>query len=219
MGGFDGVTESNTALFERCLNWTGVLVEANPFAFEHLKTSGRVHADLVHAAPTCNRSGFVRMMNHKFTSASLVGEEESKTTNFKNVTCVPLTGILKSLGRRHVDFFSLDVEGSEDLVLSTVHFERLSLPMLLVESVNRQCQVVCPKRERVRTRMASHGYFLRRDVSKSDLFWSPAALQHAGNKNTSGVAASHEFLGLQRATQRQLSFQERRLTRYSSRKL
>ena len=30
IGGLDGIKFSNTLFFERCLGWTGVLVEANP---------------------------------------------------------------------------------------------------------------------------------------------------------------------------------------------
>ena len=33
IGAFDGVTESNTIIMERCLGWRGVLVEPNPRAF------------------------------------------------------------------------------------------------------------------------------------------------------------------------------------------
>ena len=29
IGAFDGVTESNSQLFERCVNWTGILIEPN----------------------------------------------------------------------------------------------------------------------------------------------------------------------------------------------
>ena len=53
IGAFDGVTESNTILLERCLGWRGVLVEANPRAWTSLKGAGRNHAHLVHAAPMC----------------------------------------------------------------------------------------------------------------------------------------------------------------------
>ena len=53
IGAFDGVTESNTILLERCLGWRGVLVEANPQAWTSLKGADRNHARLVHAAPMC----------------------------------------------------------------------------------------------------------------------------------------------------------------------
>jgi hypothetical protein len=55
IGAFDGVTESNTSIMERCLGWRGVLVEPNPRAFDALKAAGRTHSTLVHACVEINQ--------------------------------------------------------------------------------------------------------------------------------------------------------------------
>ena len=55
IGAFDGVSESNTIIMERCLGWRGVLVEPNPRAFDALKASGRTHSTLVHACVEINQ--------------------------------------------------------------------------------------------------------------------------------------------------------------------
>eukprot|EP00966_Prymnesium_polylepis_P130614 3021429-Prymnesium_polylepis.2 len=49
LGALDGDTYSNTILLEKCFNWTGILIEANPTNFARLQQSGR-KATLVHAA-------------------------------------------------------------------------------------------------------------------------------------------------------------------------
>ena len=36
LGGFEGILGSNSFFFERCLNWTGLVVEANPFSYSIL---------------------------------------------------------------------------------------------------------------------------------------------------------------------------------------
>ena len=55
IGAFDGVTESNTIIMERCLGWRGVLIEPNPRAFDALKASGRTHSTLVQACVEINQ--------------------------------------------------------------------------------------------------------------------------------------------------------------------
>ena len=51
MGALDGLTYSNTLVLERCFNWTGVLLEANPANYAKLLRSKRANnAKLVHAA-------------------------------------------------------------------------------------------------------------------------------------------------------------------------
>ena len=49
IGAFTGLELSNTVALERCFNWTGVLIEANPTNFKALQRSGR-RAKLVHSA-------------------------------------------------------------------------------------------------------------------------------------------------------------------------
>lgn len=39
LGALDGVTGSNTIIFERCLGWRGLLIEANPSNFNKLAVS------------------------------------------------------------------------------------------------------------------------------------------------------------------------------------
>ena len=55
IGAYQGVSLSNTFMLERCFNWTGVLIEANPKNFAVLKKSGRT-GRLVHSA-VCDGDG------------------------------------------------------------------------------------------------------------------------------------------------------------------
>lgn len=188
IGAFDGVTESNTILLERCLGWRGVLVEANPQAWTSLKGAGRNHARLVHAAPMCanpNETSVVHMEVSGHTSATIGSANEPRVYRVP-VPCVSLTRLLlRALGshaegdsrmgpKPRVDFFSLDVENTEDDVLATLDFEAIDVALLFVESFNRLCEAVCPKRDAVRARMAAAGYVLNPfEVSKSDVFLRP----------------------------------------------
>lgn len=48
-------------------------------------------------------------------------------------TCATLNALMDNIGRKHVDLFSLDVEGAELHVLNSVDFSTLSFDVVMVE--------------------------------------------------------------------------------------
>lgn len=197
MGAFDGVTESNTLLFERCMNWTGVMVEANPTMFKKLDHAGRTGAVLVHASTTCpptvengfgNETGTVMMDHGPWTSgmtldiAKSMTPKKSDEKHFLPVPCTDLTAVLDRtvgaageaatrLPKHTPDLFFLDVEGSELKVLETLDLVRHPIQMVVAESENRLCTAICPKRDAVRVLMQQAGYALNPfKPPKSDVF-------------------------------------------------
>ena len=172
IGAFDGVSDSNTIIMERCLGWRGVLVEPNPRAFEALKAAGRTHSTLVHASPMCENESEVMMSPLPFTSAR-TDPEPGAPHGAVPVPCVSLTDILLRARVPRVDFFSLDVENSEDRVLETLDFKKVDVALVFAESYNDKCRRRCPKRDRVREYMAAAGYALNPagiNVHYSDVF-------------------------------------------------
>jgi hypothetical protein len=187
MGAFDGVSESNTLLFERCLNWTGILVEANPTMFPKLALAHRTGSFAVHVSATCPRKAennfgqtteVVFMQSHIYTSSRVYGisepgEEGSEAADaipnpahFRSVACTDLSSVLeKTIGARAYpkstpDLFFLDVEGSELHVLKTLNFQTHPISVIVAEAVNRQCAAgsVCVKRDEVRALVRAAGY-------------------------------------------------------------
>ena len=172
IGAFDGVTESNTIIMERCLGWRGVLVEPNPRAFDALKAAGRTHSTLVHASPMCETESEVPMSPLPFTSAR-TDPEPGAPHGAVPVPCVSLTDILLKAGHSKIDFFSLDVENSEDRVLATLDLKRIDVALVFAEAYNKDCRTRCAKRDRVREYMAEAGYALNPggiNVHFSDVF-------------------------------------------------
>ena len=49
------------------------------------------------------------------------------------MTCYPLYSIMLALGQSRIDYFSLDVEGAELPILSTIPFDKLYIDVILVE--------------------------------------------------------------------------------------
>ena len=72
LGALDGVTGSNTYALEKCLNWRGLLIEANPESYAKLQVSGRKAAK-VHSA-VCPRPGYVNVTAHGSVFAGMPSE-------------------------------------------------------------------------------------------------------------------------------------------------
>ena len=180
MGAFDGVSESNTLFFARCLGWTGVLAEASPPSFRHLVNGGaRPESERVLLAPSCasDAGEAIDMLAVPFTSASVVSDVNVGEAGrpVARVHCGPLTPYLADLGVTHVDFFSLDVEGAEFRVLSTLDLDRIRVDVIIAESLNRDCGKICPHREAVRGLLRARNYTLIEGaIPRSDLFVHPS---------------------------------------------
>lgn len=174
-GAYNGLTMSNTLVFERCLNWTGVLIEASPIHYHALVQveSNRGHSHRVRAAPSCMEPGHVNISSGG-TEATLAFQQTASRHGF-TVPCVPLQLILSRLGMKRFDVFSLDVEGSELDVLKTLDLSETSAKLMIIEARNRQCGRICPKRDAVRALLASAGYtqvtgFQTGFLGKNDVF-------------------------------------------------
>ena len=51
------------------------------------------------------------------------------------VQCFPLYAVLKAIGVRHIDYFSLDIEGAELEVLYTIPLELITIDVFTIEYV------------------------------------------------------------------------------------
>ena len=49
------------------------------------------------------------------------------------VNCYPFNSIMDALGIRHVDYFSLDIEGPKLAILETIDFDRIRIDVLTIE--------------------------------------------------------------------------------------
>mmetsp|Transcript_7598 Transcript_7598/g.18601 ORF Transcript_7598/g.18601 Transcript_7598/m.18601 type:complete len:366 (-) Transcript_7598:215-1312(-) len=195
LGAYDGVQESNSRFFDDCLGWKGLLLEGNPIVFR--KTiENRPYAHKMSMAPSCSAeyeqvNKTIQFYRQKWTNGGLVGHAkafEGRPT--VDVPCAPLQPILEDMfldeANRTVgdfgpsdlptlDFFSLDVEGSEPLVLSTIDFEKVRINIMIIEIFNAFCKTDdCEVRRDIRAKMQAEG-FKRYEglVSHSDLYVHP----------------------------------------------
>lgn len=124
-GAYDGEYMSNTLLFEQ-LGWKGLLVEPHPPTFvELLSKHRRAHTFQGCLSPTAEP------MVLQFSGGSGVGHVV-KDGEF-NVNAQPLHALMDQMGQKTVDFWSLDIEGSEAEVLGATDFKKVEVGVLLVE--------------------------------------------------------------------------------------
>ncbi|KAL7454078.1 hypothetical protein ACHAWC_005706 [Mediolabrus comicus] len=170
IGAHDGVRESNSRFYDLCLGWNGLLVEPHPKNYERT-VQLRPNAHHLGLAPSCNtnETGIILFPEHMYTSAA-VNETGSKI----EIHCGPLQYYLDALGIHHIDFWSLDVEGSELKVLQTINFHRTNIDVIIVESANRMSHLpeIQQKVEDVRALLLREGYLMIASVKvhKSDVF-------------------------------------------------
>jgi FkbM family methyltransferase len=138
-GGYDGVTSSNSLFFEQLLDWRGILVEANPTKCVEIWPH-RPQATTFCSALCNNSRRHVQFYSRHGTSAvaSEVDKKYVRSWGLKesdkvSVPCVSLGAILKTIGMTHLDYFSLDVQGSELTVLKSIDWDFTSIYVMLIE--------------------------------------------------------------------------------------
>jgi hypothetical protein len=60
---------------------------------------------------------------------------DDETFKLSNVQCFPLYSILLAVGRTRVDYFSVDVEGSESQILMNVPWHKVNIKVGLFLSI------------------------------------------------------------------------------------
>lgn len=163
--GHNGVRASNTRFFDVCLGWNGLLVEPIPQSYYRM-VKLRPNAHHLGMAPSCTSPSVVKFKDHSFTNA-VANEKGAKM----KIHCGPLSHPLRQMSIRHIDFWSLDVEGSELGVLQTVAWDEVQIDIIIAESENR-LEEKQRLAEDVRDFLKEKGYIIMKSVTvkKSDIF-------------------------------------------------
>ena len=137
MGALDGITFSNSRLYEYCAGWDGILVEAQPNNVKKLyenRPCAVIIPEGVCSASANGSPSTISMSIHEGTAFDLSTRESSEYVEGVEVMCRPLSVMLEEYDVTRINIFSLDVEGSELKVLETFDFERVRIDVLMVET-------------------------------------------------------------------------------------
>lgn len=144
LGAFDGLSNSNTFMLERCYSWRGLLIEASPSNFKLLSSTSNRSAYKVHSAVCAAPGGYIDVSAEGDQMGGEVGLIPTETmrrfnhrlnlsTSVAKVPCAPLGELMDRAGlRTEATFLSLDVEGAEVKVLLTIDPARFQV--VLVET-------------------------------------------------------------------------------------
>jgi len=185
LGAYDGIQESNSRFFDKCLGWKGLLIEGNPENFQDT-TKNRPFAHKMSFAPSCDAAYEAENKTiefYKYPMANGGLKELASTYKGKptvDVPCGPLSPVLEDIfsGDKHINFFSLDVEGAERLVLDTIDFREVRIDVFMIEIANNYCppKRACKVRKQVRDKMKGEGYKRYEGlVQKSDIYVHPSS--------------------------------------------
>ena len=140
IGGADGYTHSNTISLNKYLNWDGILVEPDNEMFATLKQI-RTKDKVLNCA--ISPSGLEESLTLRKVGqlSALLGYEgndmhfDTRLSSEKqqDIKCISLNSLLKE---NKFDYFSLDVEGAELLILQSIDWNKINKPCLLTLEYN-----------------------------------------------------------------------------------
>ena len=157
LGAYTGKEYSNTYVLEKCFNWTGVLIEANPKNFAALQSAGRQGSQLVHSG-ICDGDGStgstIAMTVDGLAVAGQIGamsqgylNNQRAGDNISDVVHVPCRSLQSILRagkptpntnhKARFALLSLDVEGAEDLVIRTIDPALFSMIVVEMDGYDR----------------------------------------------------------------------------------
>lgn len=133
VGGYDGITGSNTVFFEKWRGWTGVLIEPVTANLNQAKRVRDCPCLGFAVAAKAGRASFISV-TEGFTQMSGLSDSYDPDMLQKvranprhkedriEIETKPLPTILEEAGIAHPDFISLDIEGGELAILEAFSF-------------------------------------------------------------------------------------------------
>jgi len=146
IGSYDGVSGSNSYLFEKCRNWRALLIEANPRTFSMLENARRTSGENPILIQKCisNFEGTAQFTlavtlsglpsKYSLEHKNRVENEMEKKEQNVTVQCTRLATLLKEHNIRHVDLLLIDIEGAEPDVLKTIDEDNLDIDVVVAEN-------------------------------------------------------------------------------------
>ena len=179
-------TISNTWFLDRCLGWRGVCFEADPGLAAALQLSERT-------CTVVNKCASNRVAPLHYTAAGTSGHiARSGEAPAFLVPCAPLSDLLREANVSHVDFLSIDIEGSEVIAMSNTDWDAVPIQLLLVESAwnNEQLDML----------LSDAGFWRVSDLSYADDLYirAPRLLHHSPFHAQARVGSWQHYTGSQK---------------------
>jgi FkbM family methyltransferase len=170
----DGVTHSNTLVLEKWFGWRGICIEPNPAFFAELKARRRC---AVEPSVVSDRRERIRFRVDNGQLGGVVADDTDNNERVRGdqlaraeiieLEAMPLNEILERHNApRTIDYFSLDVEGCEERIISSLDFRRYEFRCLTVERPT----------PRVNEVLFDNGYVFVKNFSFDSFYVHPSVL-------------------------------------------
>ena len=134
LGANNGLIQSNTAFFEKYLEWKGILIEPSYKGYIECKKNRKNSICLNYA---CVSNDFnEKFIYGDFANNSLMGSingSRRKNNELVKVQAITLEKILNKYKIKHIDFLSLDTEGYELNILKGLNLDKYRPNYMLIE--------------------------------------------------------------------------------------
>ena len=169
IGANDGLIHSNSYKLEQRFKWAGICVEANPDIFKKLKSNRR--AMCINACLADKTGEVYFRMDGEF------GEVVSKNNRIESdikLDSVPLEKVLKDNNAPYsIDYLSIDIEGSEEIVLRGFPFHIYTFKSITIERPS----------DMIRDLLKENGYLLIKEIPDLDCFYIHKSFLNEYTKN------------------------------------
>jgi FkbM family methyltransferase len=181
-GALDGVLDSNTLFFEKEQHWTGILIEPNPEAFA-LLVQNRPHCKNENVAISSEASvmQFKKIRGGFYGWSGLLSDMEPQhlerinqhipqaDQETINVNVRTLAWLADRHQLHHVDLMSIDTEGTEEKIMQSFPWDRLTVSVFCIENNFRNYDSDAL--------MASHGYTKGSRIGSDDIYYKQALIR------------------------------------------
>lgn len=147
IGAHDGQTYSNSLFFESINNWNGICVEPNPTVFAKLNAF-RKSTNLNVCIGASNKSikftqieGYAEMLsgiseNYDARHIQRIDRDIANKGGKRNEIDVEMITLnsIESLKTQPIDFISIDTEGNEFDIVSSMNFDALEVKAIVIEN-------------------------------------------------------------------------------------
>lgn len=155
IGSHDGILLNNTYFFEKELGWRGVCIEPNPKVFQNLikNRSAECHnvallnceGEVEYMALTGYTemlSGIVNFYSDDFKTR--IEQELSEHGGGKELIKIDCSTFNKIVEDKYldIDYVSLDVEGAEEPILTSIDFSKYSIKVFTIENEQSQLAIM-----------------------------------------------------------------------------
>ena len=173
LGACDGLRYSNTMFFEQFLGFNGILIEPVEEMYEKLNNN-RPNNYLYQNAISNNKEDIEFLINGPVSGACLHMQNTFINSWHKNsikrkIKTKKLSDIFNENNIKYIDFFSLDVEGSELDVLNTIDWSKISIYLICIELDNHNIE----KNEKCKSILKNNGFIFKTKMCINEFWVNP----------------------------------------------